>query len=329
MTREDKLKLINKLLTKIEKNYGSNIIVNLNKRKMRNNINFPVFRTGSIILDRLTGINGLPKGGIIEIFGPESSGKTTLGLTLISSIHKLSKDSYAAFIDVEHAFNINYAKNVGIDLDRLLFCQPDTGEQALSIMKMLIISETVDIIILDSVAALAPEAELKGEMEDQTIGLQARLMSKFLRQLNPFIMKTKTAVIFINQIRNRINSFGNPETTPGGKALRFYSTIRLEIKFVKKLLENNIYYGNMVKLKIVKNKLAVPFKEDFSSLIFNKGFCLLSEILDLSIRKNIILQNGGWYSYENKKLGRKQDCFKFLTDNNNEKLEFLIKKFIV
>ncbi|MDH3004454.1 MAG: recombinase RecA [Candidatus Shikimatogenerans sp. JK-2022] len=319
-------KKIKKLLKKIEKNHGTGSIMIMNNNKIKKNIN--VLKTGSISLDLALGILGYPKGRIIEIFGPESSGKTTLALHAISETQK--KDGICVFIDAEHAFDINYAKNLNIDLNKLILTQPDYGEQALDIVDTLIKSKIIDLIIIDSVAALIPKSELEGEIGENKIGLHARLMSQALRKFVGIISKTKITVIFINQIREKIGVyFGNPEVTTGGNALKFYSSIRLDIRkigYIKN--KNNKIIGNNIRVKIVKNKLYPPFKIAEFDIIYGKGICKYREILNLGLNKKIIKKNGSWYNVYNKNISKGKDNFiNYL--KKNKKLFLKIKNDLI
>jgi recombination protein RecA len=279
---------INNAIQVIEKKFGKEAIMLLGSKP---NIDTEVFSSGSIAIDYITGVGGYPKGRVIEIYGPESSGKTTLALHAISEIQKLG--GTAAFIDAEHSIDPKYAKNLGIDIDNLILSQPDSGEQALEIVDILSKSGHIDLIVVDSVAALVPEAELNGEMKDQTIGAQARLMSKALRKITGSLSKNKTTIIFINQIREKVGIiFGSPEITPGGRALKFYSTLRMEVRRVSSIGIGNDISGNVVKIKIVKNKLAPPFKSANTEIIFSKGISKHSEVVDLAENYNIIDKKG-------------------------------------
>ncbi len=271
--------------------------------------------TGSLSLDIALGIGGVPRGRVIEIFGPESSGKTTLALHIIAEAQK--KDGIGAFIDVEHALDPTYAKNIGVNIDELIISQPDTGEQALEIAESLVRSNAVDVIVVDSVAALVPKAEIEGNMGDSSMGLQARLMSQALRKLTAIISKSRTTTVFVNQIREKIGIFfGNPETTPGGRALKFYSTIRMDIRRRATIKKDEDNIGITAKVKVVKNKLAPPFKETLFDIIFGKGISKEGDIIDLGIKYNILQKSGVWISYNNIKFGQgRENCKTYLQEH--------------
>ncbi|MFA6951312.1 MAG: recombinase RecA, partial [Lentimicrobiaceae bacterium] len=288
----------------------------------------PVISTGSISLDNALGVNGLPKGRVIEIYGPESSGKTTLALHAIAQSQKTG--GIAAFIDAEHAFDRYYAQKLGVNIDELLISQPDNGEQALEITENLIRSGAIDIIVIDSVAALTPRSEIEGEMGDSKMGLQARLMSQALRKLTSTISKTGCCCIFINQLREKIGvMFGNPETTTGGNALKFYASVRLDIRRINQIKDSETIIGNRVKVKVVKNKVAPPFRQGEFDIIYGEGISKLGEIVDLGVDYNIIKKSGSWFSYGDTKLGQGRDSVKKLLLDNPElaqELEGLIRK---
>ncbi|AXK51412.1 recombinase A [Spiroplasma alleghenense] len=307
--------ILKNVLSNIEKNFGKGSIMRLGDIEKQK---IDAISTGSFLIDDIIGIGGYPKGRIIEIYGPESSGKTTLGLHAIAEAQK--KGGRAAFIDAEHALDPMYAKNIGVDTGNLLVSQPDSGEQALDILEMLVKSNIIDIVILDSVAALVPKAELEGEMSDQSIGLQARLMSKALRKLNGIISKTNTVVIFINQLREKVGViFGSPEVTPGGRALRFYSSLRLDVRKGETILDNGNPIANKVKIKVVKNKVASPFKVAQITINYNKGIDKLSEIIELASLYNILTKSGVWYSYKEIKIGQGKEVVKnWLLANTEE-----------
>jgi recombination protein RecA len=296
----------------IEKQYGKGAIMRLGDEPDRK---IDVTPTGSIALDIALGVGGYPKGRIIEIYGPESSGKTTLALHAIAQAQ--IKGGYVAFIDAEHALDAQYAKKLGVDIDNLLLSQPDTGEQALEIVEALVRSGSVDTIVIDSVAALVPEAEINGDMGASHVGLQARLMSQAMRKLSGVISKTNTTAIFINQIREKVGiMFGNPETTPGGRALKFYSSIRLEIRKSEALKDGNDITGSKAKIKVVKNKVAPPFKQVEVDIIFGEGISKIGEILDISTELEYVSKAGAWYAYQGEKIGQGRDnAKKFLLDN--------------
>lgn len=298
---KDKLKALEMAISQIEKNFGKGSIMRLGTGAQAEGIG--VIPTGSITLDIATGIGGYPRGRVIEIFGPESSGKTTLALHAIAEAQKMG--GVAAFIDAEHALDVNYASKLGVNIEDLLISQPDTGEQALEVTETLVRSGAVDIIVIDSVAALVPKAEIEGEMGDSLPGLQARLMSQALRKLTAAISKSQTVVIFINQLRQKIGvMFGNPETTPGGTALKFYASMRLDIRKTDTLKEGQDTTGGRVRVKIVKNKVAPPFKQAEFDIYFNEGISKAGEILDLAVEKGIIEKSGAWYSYNGNRFAQ-------------------------
>lgn len=310
----EKLKILQSTLDKIEKNYGKGSIMKLGDRPEEQ---VEVIPTGSISLDAALGVGGFPKGRIIEIYGPESSGKTTLAIHAIAECQK--KGGIAAFIDAEHAFDSFYAKKLGVDVDNLLVSQPDNGEQALEIADNLIRSGAIDIIVIDSVAALTPKAEIDGEMGESKMGLQARLMSQALRKLTATISKTGCCCIFINQLREKIGvMFGNPETTTGGNALKFYSSVRLDIRRTQAIKDGDQNIGNRVKVKVVKNKVAPPFRVCEFDLMFGEGISKLGEIIDLSVEYDIIHKSGSWFSYNDSKLAQGRDALKQLLRDNPE-----------
>lgn len=311
--REEKRKALDQAVLQIERQFGKGSIMKLGAESLGEKI--PIIPTGSLGLDVALGVGGIPRGRIIEIFGPEASGKTTMALHVMAEAQK--KGGIAAFIDAEHAFDANYAKNLGVDIDNLLVSQPDTGEQALEITETLVRSGAVDVIAIDSVAALVPKAEIEGEMGDQHMGLQARLMSQAMRKLSGAISKSKTCVIFINQIRMRIGvMFGNPETTTGGTALKFYSSVRLDIRRIASIKEAEHVIGSRTKVKVVKNKVAPPFKEAEFDIIYGKGISKTGELIDLGVEHKIIEKSGTWFSYEGERLGQGRENAKALLDQN-------------
>jgi recombination protein RecA len=326
--KKEKLKALQLTIDKIEKSYGKGSIMKLGDNPVEV---LEFISTGSIGLDVALGIGGLPKGRVIEIYGPESSGKTTLAIHAIAEAQKAG--GIAAFIDAEHAFDSSYAKKLGVDIDNLFVSQPDNGEQALEITENLIRSGAIDIIVIDSVAALTPKSEIEGEMGDSKMGLQARLMSQALRKLTGTISKTNCCCIFINQLREKIGvMFGNPETTTGGNALKFYASVRLDIRKVSQIKDAENVIGNRVKVKVVKNKVAPPFRMAEFDLMYGEGFSKMGEIVDLGVNYNIIKKSGSWFSYGDTKLGQGRDGVKqLLTDNPElaEELELKIRESIV
>jgi len=298
---EAKKKALDSALLQIEKQYGKGSIMRLGDKNAK--IEIPVIPTGALPLDIALGIGGIPKGRVIEIYGPESSGKTTLTLHMVAQAQKMG--GVAAFIDAEHALDPVYAKKLGVDVDNLLISQPDTGEQALEIAESLVRSGAVDIVVIDSVAALVPRAEIEGDMGDSHMGLQARLMSQALRKLTGIISKSSTSVVFINQIRMKIGvMFGNPETTTGGNALKFYSSVRLDIRRIETLKKGDEAIGNRVRVKVVKNKVAPPFKKAEFNIMYDKGIVRESAVLDLAVENNLIQKSGSWYSYGEDRIGQ-------------------------
>ncbi len=318
----EKMKILQSTLEKIEKNYGKGSVMKLGDQA---SVKVDVISTGSINLDAALGVGGFPKGRIIEIFGPESSGKTTLAIHAIAECQK--NGGIAAFIDAEHAFDSFYAKKLGVDIDNLLVSQPDNGEQALEIADNLIRSGAIDIIVVDSVAALTPKAEIDGEMGDSKVGLQARLMSQAMRKLTSTISKTNCCCIFINQLREKIGVlFGNPETTTGGNALKFYASVRVDIRRVQAIKDGDQNVGNRVKVKIVKNKVAPPFRTCEFDLMFGEGISKLGEIVDLGVEYNILHKSGSWFSYGDSKLAQGREALKQLLRDNPELCEELEEK---
>ncbi len=313
MTNKDKMKALEMAITQIEKNFGKGSIMRLGEGTVVEGVQ--AIPTGSLTLDVATGIGGLPRGRVVEIYGPESSGKTTLALNAVAQAQ--ASGGAAAFIDAEHALDVNYAGRLGVKVDELLVSQPDTGEQALEVAEYLVRSGALDIIVIDSVAALVPKAEIEGDMGDSLPGLQARLMSQALRKLTAAISKSHTTVVFINQIRMKIGiMFGNPETTTGGNALKFYSSMRLDIRRIESIKENQEIIGGRVRVKVVKNKLAPPFKQAEFDIYFNQGISREGEIIDLGVDKGIIDKAGAWYSYGGNKIGQGREQVKeFLRKN--------------
>jgi recombination protein RecA len=308
----DKTKAVDSAMGQIERQFGKGAIMKLGARPVSN---IPVISTGSIELDRALGIGGLPRGRVIEIFGPESSGKTTLALHAVANSQK--QGGIVAFIDAEHALDTGYARKLGVNCDELLVSQPDTGEQALEIADMLVRSGAIDVMVIDSVAALVPRAEIEGEMGDSHMGLQARLMSQALRKLTGTIGKTMTSVIFINQIRMKIGvMFGNPETTTGGNALKFYSSVRLDIRRIGAIKDGQEVVGNRTRVKVVKNKMAPPFKEAEFDIMYGEGISRAGDLLDVGVSAGIIDKSGSWYSYDGERIGQgRENVKKFFLDN--------------
>lgn len=320
--KKEKLKSLEITLGKIEKDFGKGAIMKLGDHAI---VNVAAIPSGSIGLDIALGVGGYPRGRVVEIFGPESSGKTTLAIHAIAEAQKAG--GIAAFIDAEHAFDRFYAQKLGVDVENLLISQPDHGEQALEIADHLIRSGAIDIIVIDSVAALTPKAEIEGEMGDSKMGLQARLMSQALRKLTATISKTNTCCIFINQLREKIGiMFGNPETTTGGNALKFYASVRIDIRKVNQLKEGEEILGNRTKVKIVKNKLAPPFRKAEFDILYGEGISRIGEIIDMATEAEIIKKSGSWFSYGDTKLGQGRDAVKQLLQDNPELAEELEKK---
>ena len=313
MDKKDNLNKLKTVISNIEKSYGKGAIMMLGKKS--ENVNVDVYSTGSLGLDIALGIGGLPKGRVIEIYGPESSGKTSLTLHVIAEAQKMG--GTCAFIDAEHALDPGYAKKLGVNIDELLISQPDTGEQALEIADTLVKSEGIDLLVIDSVAALVPRAELEGEMGDSLPGLQARLMSQALRKLTSSISKTNTMVIFINQLRMKIGvMFGSPETTTGGNALKFYSSVRLDIRRIGAIKDKDNIVGNQTRVKVVKNKMAPPFKQVEFDIMYGEGISKVGEIIELGVQADIIDKSGAWYAYKDEKIGQgRENAKQFLKDN--------------
>jgi recombination protein RecA len=310
----DRTKAIESAMTQIERQFGKGSIMKLGSRPI---VDVPVISSGSIALDRALGVGGFPRGRVVEIYGPESSGKTTLALHAVANAQK--KGGIAAFIDAEHALDTGYAKHLGVNCDELLVAQPDTGEQALEIADMLLRSGAIDVMVIDSVAALVPRAEIEGEMGDAHMGLQARLMSQALRKLTGTIGKTNTCLIFINQIRMKIGVvFGNPETTTGGNALKFYASVRLDIRRVGAIKNGQDVVGNRTRVKVVKNKMAPPFKEAEFDIMYGEGISQVGDLLDIGVEAGIIEKSGAWYSYSGERIGQGRENVKnFLADNQD------------
>ena len=323
MASEEKMKALDAALAQIEKQYGKGSVMKLGDQSA--NMGIDVVPTGSLSLDLALGLGGMPRGRIIEIYGPESSGKTTVALHAVAEVQK--RGGIAGFIDAEHALDPAYAKNIGVDIDNLYISQPDNGEQALEITETMVRSGAVDIVIVDSVAALVPKAEIDGDMGDSHVGLQARLMSQALRKLTAVISKSNCVVIFINQLREKVGvMFGNPETTTGGRALKFYSSVRLDVRRIEALKQGGEVIGNRTRVKVVKNKIAPPFKEAEFDIMFGEGISMVGDILDLAASCDVVAKSGAWYAYNGEKIGQGRENVKIFLKDHPELCEEIEKK---
>lgn len=326
MSNDNKTRALESAVAQIEKQFGKGSIMKLGDTA--SNMNIETIPTGSISLDIALGLGGIPKGRVVEIYGPESSGKTTMALHMVAEVQKIG--GIAGFIDAEHALDPTYAKNIGVDIDNLYISQPDNGEQALEITETMVRSGAVDIVVVDSVAALVPKAEIDGEMGDSHIGLQARLMSQALRKLTAVIGKTQCIVIFINQLREKVGvMFGNPETTPGGRALKFYSSLRLDIRRVESLKQSGNVVGSRTRVRVVKNKVSPPFKEALFDIMFGEGISKEGDVLDLAAENDIINKSGAWYSYNDVRIGQgRENAKQFLIENPKmfEEIEMQVRE---
>ncbi|HBG82093.1 TPA: recombinase RecA [candidate division CPR2 bacterium] len=318
----EKMKALELAVAQIEKQFGKGSIMKMSEATK---VDVDVIPTGSISLDMALGVGGVPRGRIIEVYGPESSGKTTLAYHIVAEAQK--KGGLAAFVDAEHALDPEYARNIGVDLEKLLISQPDTGEQALEIVETLVRSSAVDVVVVDSVAALVPRAEIEGEMGDSHMGLQARLMSQALRKLTGVVSKSKTTVIFINQLRMKIGvMFGNPETTTGGQALKYYSSVRIEIRRSEQIKDGDKVMGNRTKVKIVKNKVAPPFKTAEFDIMYNEGISKVGDLLDIAVKQDLVGKSGAWYEYDGQKIGQGREAAKQYLKDNPKVVAVLEKK---
>jgi recombination protein RecA len=320
--RSDRLKAVDNALSQIERQFGKGSIMRLGQRET---FAVEAISTGSISIDHAIGIGGLPCGRVVEVFGPESSGKTTLALSVVGQAQK--RGGIAAYIDAEHALDAEYARKLGVDIDNMLVSQPDSGEQALEIAEMLVRSNAVDVVVIDSVAALVPRAELEGEMGDSHVGLQARLMSQALRKLTAIVAKSRTCLIFINQIREKIGvMFGNPETTTGGRALKFYASVRIDIRRIASLKEGEEVIGSRAKVKVVKNKVAAPFRQAEFDIEYSEGISKTGEIIDLGVEHKLVIKSGAWYAYGDMRLGQgRENSKQFLRENPDLSSEIELK----
>ena len=323
MEKEDKMKALDAALSQIERQYGKGAVMKLGDNGAKMNVE--TTPTGSLSLDIALGLGGIPRGRVVEIYGPESSGKTTVTLHMIAEIQK--RGGIAGFIDAEHALDPVYAKNIGVDIDNLYISQPDSGEQALEITETMVRSGAIDVVVIDSVAALVPKAEIDGDMGDSHVGLQARLMSQALRKLTAIISKSNCTVVFINQLREKVGvMFGSPETTTGGRALKFYASVRLDVRRIETLKQSGEVVGNRTRVKVVKNKIAPPFKEAEFDIMFGKGISYEGDVLDLASAVDIINKSGAWYAYEGNKIGQGRENAKLFLAENKELCDKIAKK---